>query len=62
MLFVSDVGTNETDAKITRYDLSNKYELVMSYNTPGNFSAITLVATNQYSSEHTQIKVSFAKG
>ena len=39
-----------------------KYNLVLSYNAPGNFNNITLVATNQYSSEHAEIKVSFTKG
>jgi hypothetical protein len=61
VLFVSDVGNGSTDAKIIRYDLMLKYNLVMSYNGAGSFNKITLVATNEFSSEHTAIGVSFAK-
>jgi len=46
VLFVSDVGSKDVDAKITRYDLKSVYNIILSYSQPGNFNAITLTASN----------------
>lgn len=60
ILFVAEFGEGLTSNKITRYDLSLNYSLVLDYTKPGNFSSITLSATNQYSSDHVKLAVSFA--
>ena len=61
VLFISDIGSSTTDAKITRYDVSTKYNIILSYDTPGTFNTIKLTTANHYSSSSTDIKVDFAK-